>query len=378
MSFAHYLRSGQKMLRCGYTTGTCAALAAAGAAELLLGGAVPGTLRLVTPKGWLVEVEPEYCRQEENTAVCAVRKDAGDDPDVTDGMLIAAAVTRQKSGLVIEGGEGVGRVTKPGLDQPVGAAAINSVPRRMIREAVGTVAAACRYEGGLRIVISAPGGAEIAGKTFNPQLGIEGGISILGSSGIVEPMSEQALIETTALEIRQAAASGAKRLILLPGNYGMDYLTRELPELAAIPRAKCSNYIGEAIDTARVEGFPEVLLIGHIGKLVKLAGGIMNTHSRTADCRRELFTAHAALCGAKREICRAVMKEVTSDGCLRVLEEAGLRSAVIESLLKAVQEHIERRAGGMRIGALMFSLEAGFLGETEEAERMLSEWRQEL
>ena len=104
----------------------------------------------------------------------------------------------------------------------------------------------------------------------------------------------------------------------------------------------------------------------------------MNTHSRTADCRRELFTAHAALCGAKREICRAVMKEVTSDGSLRVLEEAGLRSAVIESLLKAVQEHIERRAGGMRIGALMFSLEAGFLGETEEAERMLSEWRQEL
>lgn len=378
MSFEHYLRSGQKLLRCGYTTGTCAALAAAGAAELLLGGNVPGTLRLVTPKGWPVEVEPEYFCKEENTAVCAVRKDAGDDPDVTDGMLITATVTRQKSGFVIDGGEGVGRVTKPGLDQPVGAAAINSVPRQMIREAVETVAAAYGYEGGLQITISAPGGAEIAAKTFNPQLGIEGGISILGSSGIVEPMSTQALIETTALEIRQAAASGSKRLILLPGNYGMDYLTREFPELTAIPRAKCSNYIGEAIDSARVEGFLEVLLIGHIGKLVKLAGGIMDTHSRTADCRRELFTAHAALCGAERAVCHAVMNEVSSDGCLRVLKEAGLQSAVIESLLQAVQEHLERRAGGMRIGALLFSLEAGFLGETEEAERMLSEWRQEL
>ncbi len=376
MSFEYYLRSGNQMLRCGYTTGTCAALASSGAATLLLSGKEPDTLQLITPKGLSVEVEPAFCCMEKNTAVCAVRKDAGDDPDVTDGILIKATITRIAEGIVIDGGEGIGRVTKPGLDQPVGTAAINSVPRKMIREAVEKIMDSAGYRKGLRIIISAPGGAEIAKRTFNPQLGIEGGISILGSSGIVEPMSERALIETTALEIRQAAASGSKRLILLPGNYGMDFLTNNLPELNPIPRAKCSNYIGDAIDCARLEGFHELLLIGHVGKLVKLAGGIMNTHSHNADCRRELFVAHAALCGADTATCRALMDEISSDGCLRVLQETGLSDTVMASLLNAVQKTITRRAEGMRTGALLFSLEKGMLGLTDEASCMLREWRQ--
>ena len=375
MSFEHYVRSGTKLLRCGYTTGTCAALAASGAAMLLLTGETPAVLCVMTPKGWTVEVEPELCRMENGAARCAVRKDAGDDPDVTDGMLIFATVTKTGRGIEIDGGEGVGRVSKPGLDQPVGAAAINSVPRQMIREAAEKICAACGYAGGLKIVISAPGGVEIAKKTFNPQLGIAGGISILGSSGVVEPMSERAIVETTALEIRQAAAGGAQRLILLPGNYGMDYLTQNLPTLASVPRAKCANFIGEAIDAARLEGFREVLLIGHIGKLVKLAGGIMNTHSKTADCRRELFVCHAALCGADADTCRALMDEVTTDGCLAVLNSAGLREQVMQSLLHAIQEQLSRRAGDMRIGALLFSNEAGLLGLTEGAAQLLTEWR---
>ena len=375
MGFERYIRSGDRLLRCGYTTGTCAALAAAGAAELLLTGAAPDTLSLMTLKGWSVELEPETCRMEGGAALCAVRKDAGDDPDVTDGMLICAAVTQTAAGIAIDGGAGVGRVTKPGLDQPVGAAAINSVPRRMIREAAARAAAKCGYTGGLSIVISVPGGEEIAKKTFNPQLGIEGGISILGSSGIVEPMSERAIVETTALEIRQAAATGEKRLILLPGNYGMDYLSERLPELAALPRAKCSNYIGEAIDVSRLEGFGELLLIGHVGKLVKLAGGIMNTHSRTADCRRELFVCHAALCGADTALCRALMAEVSTEGCIRVLDRAGLRERVMESLLEAVQGALSRRAGDMRIGALLFSNESGPLGLTAGAKELLEKWR---
>ena len=375
VSFEHYVRSGTRLLRCGCTTGTCAALAASGAVQLLLTGKAPDVLSLMTPKGWPVELEPELCRLEGDTALCAVRKDAGDDPDVTDGVLIEATVTKTDSSVDIDGGAGVGRVTKPGLDPPVGAAAINSVPRRMIQEAAEKCCAECGYTGGLRIVISVPGGEEIAKKTFNPQLGIVGGISILGSSGVVEPMSERAIIDTTALEIRQIAANGAKRLILLPGNYGMDYLTQNLPALKAIPRAKCSNYIGEAIDAARLEGFGEVLLIGHIGKLVKLAGGIMNTHSKTADCRRELITCHAALCGADRDTCLALMDEVTADGCLRVLDHAGLRAPVMESLLCAVQEQLTRRAGKMKIGALLFSNEAGFLGLTDTARALLDEWR---
>lgn len=377
MGFEHYLRSGTKRLRCGYTTGSCAALAAAGAAELLLTGKAPERLSLLTPKGLTVEVVPEFCRIEGKSALCGVRKDAGDDPDVTDGIVICASVEKTVRGLEIDGGEGVGRVTRPGLDQPVGAAAINRVPRQMILAAAEAVCTACGYGGGLKIAISAPGGEALAKRTFNSQLGIEGGISILGTSGIVEPMSERAIVDTVALEIRQAAALGAKRLILTPGNYGLDYLTQQLPELGEIRRAKCSNYIGDAIDIAALEGFREVLLVGHVGKLVKLAGGIMNTHSKTADGRRELFCAHAAICGADTAICRELMEQVSSDGCLAVLEKNGLRERAMESLLSSIQEHLDRRsAGAMEIGALLFSNEYGLLGLTEGGVALLRKWRE--
>ena len=379
MSFEHYLRSGTRLLRCGYTTGSCAALATAGAAELLLTGKAPEHLAIRTPGGPRVELSPSRCELEGKAARCAVIKDAGDDPDVTDGIEISALVEKTQRGIEIDGGAGVGRVSKAGLDQPVGSAAINSVPRKMILAAAQSVCAACGYDGGLRIVIEAEGGEKIAKKTFNPQLGIVGGISILGTSGIVEPMSEQAMVDTVALEIRQARASGSKRLILTPGSYGMDYLTEKLPELREIPRAKCSNFIGDAIDIAVLEGFEELLLVGHIGKLVKLAGGIMNTHSKTADCRRELFCAHAALCGADMETCRALMREVSSEGCLAVLSAAGLRLAVLESLLKAIQEVLDRRAAGaLQIGALLFSNESGLLGMSAGAETLLRKWESKI
>ncbi len=375
MAFEHYIRSGARMLRCGYTTGTCAALAAAGAARLLLTGETPESAALITPKGWRVETPLADCRRDGAGALCAVRKDAGDDPDVTDGCLVCARVRKTERGITIEGGEGVGRVTKPGLDQPVGAAAINSVPRRMIAAAVEEVSAEAGYGGGLEIVISVPAGAALAERTFNPMLGIVGGISILGTSGIVEPMSERALIDTVALSIRQAAAEGAARLLLTPGNYGADYLEKNKLDALGVPIVKCSNFIGEALDAALAEGIKEVLLVGHIGKLVKLAGAVMNTHSRTADCRSELFTAHAAICGGDTALCRALMEAVTADACLALLEEAGLRDAVMESLLAAMQLRLDRRAGGLlRVGAVVFSNEYGPLGETETARELLREW----
>ena len=377
MDDERYVRCGAKRLRRGYTTGTCAALAAAGAAELLLTGRAPETLSLLTPGGLRVELRPEGLTMDGGSAVCAVRKDAGDDPDVTDGILIAARVSRRERGIKLEAGEGIGRVTKPGLDQKVGEAAINSVPREMIRAALETVCDEAGYGGGLSVTLSVPGGAELAKKTFNPQLGIEGGISILGTSGIVEPMSERALLDTIALEIRQAAASGSDALVLTPGNYGMDFLREKLPALKNIPAAKCSNFIGDAVDIAVTEGLRDVLLVGHVGKLVKLAGGIMNTHSRSADCRRELFCAHAALCGAGRETCRELMEQVSADGCLAVLEAACLREAVMESLLPEIQAHLDRRAGGaLRIGAILFSNVYGLLGETAGVKE-LGFWRRE-
>ncbi len=378
MAFAHYIRSGQKQLRCGYTTGTCAALAAAGAARLLLTGKVPNRMALLTPKGLRVEAPLLDVSRSGRTARAAVEKDAGDDADVTAGLRIYAAVSRTDgTEVVIDGGEGVGRVTRPGLDQPVGAAAINRVPRRMIAEAVNTECAAAGYAGGLKVVISAPGGEALARKTFNPGLGIEGGLSILGTSGIVEPMSEQAIVDTIAAAQRQAAASGAEHIILTPGNYGLDFL-QSRTDLQAVPWIKCSNFIGDALDIAAVERFVSVLLVGHIGKLVKLAGGVMNTHSKYADCRLELFCAHAALCGADADTCRALMQCATTDGAIEALDCAGLRKPVLLRLLDAIQQHLERRAGGaFRVGAVIFSNQYGVLGQTKTVEEIIRLWNKE-
>ena len=311
------------------------------------------------------------------TACCAVEKDGGDDIDATHGALIEARVERAaQPGVVIDGGPGVGRVTKPGLDQPVGAAAINRVPRRMIEQAVRAVCDALNWDGGLRVTICVPEGAALAKKTFNPQLGIEGGISILGTSGIVEPMSMQALIDTVALSLRQARAQGAARVLLTPGNYGVDFLREQGLDAAGAPVVKCSNFIGDALDEAAALGFADVLLVGHIGKLAKLAGGVMNTHSRYADCRTELLCAHAAVCGASQKTCAALLDAATTDACIALLDEAGLRAPVLDSLLRAVERHLVRRtAGAYRVGAVLFSNEYGLLGRTASAAEMLAEWK---
>ena len=376
MAFEHYIRSGQKWLRCGYTTGTCAALAAAGAARLLLTGEAAAHMSLKTPKGLTVDVPLTELKLTGDTASCAVIKDGGDDADVTDGYPIAVSVRRLPSGLVIDGGEGVGRVTKPGLDQPVGAAAINRVPREMIRAAAEREMEAAGYTGGLSVTVSVPDGAKLAAHTFNPVLGVEGGISILGTSGIVEPMSDQAIVDTIALEARQARASGAAHMILTPGNYGMDFLTANGLNVPGVPCVKYSNFVGEALDIAVSEGFTSVLLVGHIGKLVKVAGGVMNTHSKYADCRLELLCAHAALCGGSRELCQGLMTAATTDAAIPMLDGEGLRQPVMDSLMTAIQRYLERRVrGGCRVGALMFSNEYGLLGRTHTVEELMQLWQ---
>ena len=381
--FEHYVRSGQKLLRCGYTTGTCAALGAAGAARLLLTGREPETVALRTPKGIVVEVAPLWCRSTDTGAACAIRKDGGDDVDVTTGLPVVASVVLEPDapGVRIFGGEGVGRVTKPGLDQPVGEAAINHVPRRMIAEALEREAENAAYTGGFAVTISIEGGAETAKRTFNPHIGVEGGLSVLGTSGIVEPMSQQAILDTIQLEMNQAAlraknAPGPRRLVLAPGNYGLDYLASALPQFERFPVVKTSNFIGDTLDMAATAKFEEVLLVGHVGKLCKLAAGVMNTHSHTADGRAEVFCAHAALCGAAHEVCAALMDAATTDACLDILDGAQLRAPVLESILAAIQMHLDRRAGGaFRVGAVLFSNQHGPLGETKTAKELMREWQ---
>ena len=377
--FEHFIRSGQKLLRCGYTTGTCAALGAAGAARLLLTGTEPESVALRTPKGIVVEVAPLFCRKTGSGAECAIEKDGGDDVDVTTGLPVIAAVELlpDTAEIQIRGGKGVGRVTKPGLDQPVGEAAINHVPRQMIAEALRREAENAAYPGGFAVTISIEGGEAVAKRTFNPHMGVEGGLSVLGTSGIVEPMSQQAILDTIQLEMNQASlrAGTPRRLILAPGNYGLDYLHETYPAFVQIPVVKTSNFIGDTLDMAAAAQFEEVLLVGHVGKLVKLAGGIMNTHSHTADCRTELFCTHAALCGASREVCAALMAAATTDACLDILEQVDLRQPVLERLLAAIQLHLERRAAdSFAVGAVLFSNQHGSLGQTKKAEELLKRW----
>ncbi len=377
MEFKEYVIRQNKKLRRGYTTGSCAAAAAKAAAGMLLSGSVVSQAELVTPGGVRLDLEIEDISRGPDYVSCAVRKDGGDDPDATNGILIYARVERSAGPeqVSIDGGRGVGRVTLPGLDQPVGAAAINRVPRQMIREAVLEAAGACGYEGALRVTVSVPEGEEIAEKTFNPRLGILGGISILGTTGIVEPMSEEALVKSIEVEMRVRLSGGNRRLVVIPGNYGAVFSKNELgirPEEAM----KCSNYVGETIDMAVAMGAESLLFIGHIGKFIKLSGGIMNTHSRNSDSRMELLSAAALRGGAPLPVLREVLEAATTDEGLRILKEAGFLEAAMDQVMEKIGFYLAHRSGGaIPVEAMVFSNLYGLLGKTKGAEALLEECR---
>lgn len=364
-----FVYKNHKKLRYGYTTGSCAAAASKAAAAMLLSGKEISYVELHTPKGIDLRLEVLDISREDNAVSCAIQKDGGDDPDVTNGILIYAKVSREpadEAQIIIDGGIGVGRVTKPGLEQPVGAAAINKVPRQMIRENLEAVCEQYHYHGKLSVVISIPSGVELAAKTFNPRLGIVGGISVLGTSGIVEPMSEQALIDTIRVEMRQKLANGMEYLLVVPGNYGIDFLDQYGHGLQLEDAVKCSNFVGEALDAAVEFGAKGVLLVGHIGKFVKLAGGIMNTHSHNADARMELLTVHAALLGAPVELLQKMMECVTTDDALKYLKEADLMEPVMERIMEKVEFYVNQRAQHqLELGVITFSNVFGILGQTK-------------
>lgn len=362
----------QKKMRTGYTTGSCAAAAVKAAACMLLSGEVVQQVRLMTPKGVELDLEVERIERKQSSVRCAIRKDSGDDPDVTNGIYVYAEVRKEaEPGISLDGGEGVGRITKKGLEQPIGAAAINRVPRQMILEAVKEPCIQYGYPGGLSVIISIPEGKKLAAKTFNPRLGIEGGISVLGTSGIVEPMSEKALTDTIFLEMKIRKENGMDRCIVVPGNYGRDFLTEQLG-FDADRAVKCSNYIGETIDAAVNLEMKSLLLIGHIGKLVKVAAGVMNTHSRQADCRMEVLAAHAAAAGADSNCVRTLLECITTTEALELLKDNGILSEVMERVTARAAFHLRHRAGEtLQVEAILFSTEEGILGKTEGAEALL-------
>lgn len=366
-----YVSKGSKKLRCGFTTGTCATAASAGAARMLLSGKVIENITVMTPSGNSVTVGLTDIKKENDYVSCAVQKDSGDDPDVTDKILVYSTVSYEKSGITVDGGEGVGRVTKKGLKQQIGEAAINPVPRKMIEEQLKTAASDYSYDGGLKAVISVPMGIQIAKKTFNPRLGIEGGISILGTTGIVEPMSEQALIDTISVELDVRKAQNEEFIIVTPGNYGQDFLRDNLG-IAVDKCVKCSNFIGDTIDMCIEKGFKSMLLVGHIGKLSKLGCTIYNTHSRYADGRMEAFALCAALCGAEREVLENILGCITTDAALEILKKEGIFDKTIKMLEKRIDRSLKLRAkGSIEIGMITFSEEYGILCKTENADNMI-------
>ena len=415
---------GQRSLRRGYTTGSCSAAATKAALLMMMGGERCETVRIDTPKG--IELSLEVSDQEYSPceALCSITKDAGDDPDATHGLRIFSRVSRSSgstgplpyeeqleiSGVSVKvhitGGRGVGVVTRGGLSCDVGKSAINPVPRRMILKSVKDVFENMEPElipDFLHIEISAENGEETAKKTFNPKLGIVGGISILGTSGIVEPMSEKALVDTIRTEIKQfAELSGIKReadhepqgddasdlnavedglgfpvppMLVCPGNYGQDY-ARDVLGIDLESGVKCSNYIGEMLDYSCWLGIPKILLIGHAGKLIKIAAGVMNTHSSSADGRQEVIASHGAMLGMEPSAVRDIMNAISAEEMTDILRNQGEEFAqkVFDSIGTKIKEHIDHRTRGkLQVEFIVFTKIHGTLIKSGGADQMLKD-----
>ena len=381
-----YIYKNQKKMALGITTGSCAALTARAAALHLTGFGPVEESTLMTPKGIRVTFPVELSDAGETFAEYGIQKDSGDDPDVTHGTRIYSCVRMVTDSeipelafhselypdLFLDGGEGVGRVTKPGLTQPVGYAAINEVPRQMIFQAVSDVLDAADAQGKFLITIRIPEGKALAKRTFNPRLGIVDGISVLGTSGIIEPMSDKALVDTTEVLIRQRKNLGHETLLVTPGNYGQGYVTDCLG-MDLSDSIKCSNFMGETIDLAVSYGFRKFLLVGNIGKIAKLSAGIMNTHSHTADCRWEIIAANAAVCGASPELLKTMEGCITTEEMLKYLDAENLVEPVMGRIMERIERYVSLRAGeSMLTGVYMFSEKYGLLGRTTHAEEILA------
>lgn len=386
-------------LRSGFTTGTCAAGAAKAAAFMLLLENRLSQAQVVTPKGIVADLTLSDIRIEKNYVSCGVKKDAGDDPDVTDQTMVYASVERlsgescdgaygiiygseqkayyRQGKLFLTGGKGIGIVTKLGLSCPVGKHAINPVPRQMIFKEVEEAVKRAGFSGSLLITISIPEGERLAASTFNPRLGIVGGLSVLGTSGIVEPMSEAALRESIRLELHMKAVAGARSIILTPGNYGERFLKEELG-LSLSQGVQCSNFIGETVEMARDEGIGSILMVGHIGKLIKVAGGVANTHSKYGDRRMEiLWDCVQNLCGAfygekLERLKRTILESNTTEEAVGLLKEAGLEAAAMAAVADRVREQIALWHGeAAAVEAVVFAVGHGITGMTAGAKAMI-------
>lgn len=372
----------KKELRKGFTTGSCGAAAAKAALYMLLTGSVKDEIEIITPGGAVFRTEVKDIFREGNRVRCAVVKDGGDDPDVTTGLHVTAEVRAEERDdgpleIRIEGGPGVGRVTLPGLDQPVGNAAINRVPRQMIEKELSEVAELLDFRGRIRVILSVPGGEAAAERTFNPRLGIEGGISILGTTGIVEPMSTRAILDTIRVELNQRKALGDRIVAVSPGNYGLNFM-KETYGYNLNRSVKCSNYVGDTVDMVREMDFRGMLITGHIGKLIKVSGGIMNTHSKEGDARMELLAAGVIRAGGSMDTLRGILNCRVTEEALGIIqaESPALLRRSMESVMDRILYYLRKRAGEeLPVECILYSNEFGLLAASPGAMDMLEKLR---
>ena len=377
-----------KKYRRGYTSGSCACGATKAALIMLLEKRNINEVRIGTPKGVDLDLKIENISREKDWVQCSVKKDGGDDIDATHGMDIFARLELVQADqvpdfrsdldsdyLFITSGQGIGRVTKKGLDIRPGRPAINRVPLKMIlKEVQETLDEAgldiYDYLGGRKILVTifAPQGQEIAKRTFNSNLGIEGGISIIGTTGIVEPMSDEGWKKALSAELAIKRAEGREAIILVPGNIGRDIMAKSYgADLDGI--VKMSNFIGYMLMETKRLGFKRVIVGGHIGKLIKLSGGITNSHSRVADARREIMVANLALLGAPLELLKEIDACLSTDAMVDIIRESGY-SQVFKVLADkaASKAKVYMRLGQedhMDIEVYLFSMDGSLLAKSQ-------------
>lgn len=357
-------------MRYGYTTGSCAAAASKAAVVTLFEKEQVDYMRIDTPKGWVIDIEVKITEVLDKSVTCYVIKDSGDDPDVTNGMSIyAKAQLMSTPGITIDGGIGIGRVTKKGLSVPIGEAAINPVPRMMIKDEVAKMLPEGK---GVHITIFAPEGAKIAKKTFNPKLGIVDGISILGTKGIVEPMSEEAFKEALKVELSVKRATGIKQMIYAFGNFGRDYLSKYKVDEYYIQ--KTSNFVQYMVKEGSKLGIEKIIYVGHAGKMIKVAAGMTNTHSKYGDGRMASIASCAIECGLSEEVREQILRCNTTDEAVELLQSLACCDKVFEEVARRCKELCEEMANNqITVECIIFSNQHGTLARTKGAKTLLKE-----
>lgn len=369
-----------KKYRRGYTTGSCATAASKASVHMLFTKKSIGSINIDTPKGIPLTLKVENVEIRNNYSICSIEKDGGDDIDATHAMDIfakAELVNKEAEDIIVTGGVGIGIVTKKGLSVEVGKHAINPVPMKMIKNEVRKVLEQKNdllNTKSLKITIFAPKGEEIAKKTFNSKLGILGGISILGTTGIVEPMSEEGWKKSLSIELEMKKAQGMDKIILVPGNHGEEFI-RDYLKIDMSNCVRMSNFVGYMLNEAKRLGFKKILMAGHIGKFIKISAGIFNTHSKVCDARNEIMIANLALIGADLGFLQEINECVTAEGAVEIIDKSNYTQLYNILCNKCKERAEEYLNDDIQVEVYMFRMDKSLLGKSKNADLLMEDFR---